>query len=52
MEDVQDLRDLEMPEEQQGSAEEKGDEPHGEKQFLFLLTMCIKSEMNKSHRTK
>lgn len=33
MEDVQDLRDLEMPEEQQESAEEKGDEPHGEKQF-------------------
>lgn len=32
MEDVQDLRDLEMPEEQQESAEEKGDEPHGKKQ--------------------
>lgn len=41
MEDVQDLKDLEMPEEQQESAEEKGDEPHGEKQFdtgrLFRL---------------
>lgn len=33
VEDVQDLRDLEMPEEQQESAEEKGDEPHGENQF-------------------
>lgn len=33
MEDVQDLRDLEMPEEQQESAEEKGDEPHGETKF-------------------
>lgn len=33
VEDVQDLRDLEMPEEQQESAEEKGDEPHGETKF-------------------
>lgn len=36
MEDVQDLRDLEMPEERQEReepAEGKGDEPHGEKQF-------------------
>lgn len=33
MEDVQDLRDLEMPEEWEESAEEKGGEPRGEKQF-------------------
>lgn len=33
MEDVQDLRDLEMLEEREEPAEEKGDEPHGEKQF-------------------
>lgn len=31
MEDVQDLRDLEMLEEHQESAVEKGEEPHGEK---------------------
>lgn len=33
VEDVQDLRDLEMPEEREEHVEEKGDEPHGEKQF-------------------
>lgn len=31
VEDVQDLRDLEMPEEREEHVEEKGDEPHGER---------------------
>lgn len=36
---MQDLRDIEMPGEQEERGEEKGGEPHGERQFVSKQTL-------------
>lgn len=41
MEDVQDFRDIEMPEDQEEHSEEKGGEPHGERQFVSKQTLQL-----------